>query len=249
MAALTLRRDGFGLRAEQSRLLCALAEIFQRRALRGLESNQWPLQHCRGSLPNSTCRSKTQAEFKSEYYDGQMFAMSGGSLPHSTIPMQLAAALVNALRGRGCRVASSDLRVRVSAKGPFFYPDLKVFCGEPQLADDHQDILLNPRVLYSRFFPPSSEAFDRGLKFEAYSEIESLEEYILISPIQNHASRSIRDSKPASGCCPLIPVWKPNADFPASIARSVSQRSMTASRLAIRTLAAVPPMLCAERPA
>lgn len=130
--------------------------------------------------PEQYLSIERSAEFKSEYYDGQMFAMSGGSLPHSTIPMQLAAALVNALRGRGCRVASSDLRVRVSAKGPFFYPDLKVFCGEPQLADDHQDILLNPRVLFE-VLSPSSEAFDRGLRFEAYSEIESLEEYVLVS--------------------------------------------------------------------
>jgi Uma2 family endonuclease len=120
------------------------------------------------------------AEFKSEYYDGQMFAMAGGSLPHSILPTQLAAALVNDLRGRGGRVANSDLKVRVSPKGPFVYPDLTVFCGEPQLADDYRDVLLNPRVVFE-VLSKSSEAYDRGMKFEFCREIESLQEYVLIS--------------------------------------------------------------------
>jgi len=130
--------------------------------------------------PEQYLAIERSADIKSEYYEGQMFAMSGGSLPHSLIPAQLTAALVYALRGRGCRVVTSDLKVRVSAQGPYFYPDLTVYCGEPQLADDHKDILLNPRVLFE-VLSPSSEAFDRGLKFEAYSGIESLQEYVPVS--------------------------------------------------------------------
>ena len=131
------------------------------------------------------------AEFKSEYYNGQMFAMSGGSLPHSILPMQLAAALVNALRGSGCRVASSDLKVRVAPMGPFFYPDLTVFCGTPQLADDYNDVLLNPRVVFE-FLSKSSEAYDRGRKFDAYRKIESLQEYVLVSQREPHIEVYLR---------------------------------------------------------
>jgi Uma2 family endonuclease len=119
------------------------------------------------------------AELRSEYYDGQMYAMSGGSLEHSLIPMQAGAALVNALRGRSCRVASSDLRVRVSSTGPFYYPDISVYCGEPQLADDYRDTLLNPRAILE-VLSKSTENYDRGLKFDAYRQIESLHEYVLI---------------------------------------------------------------------
>jgi Uma2 family endonuclease len=111
------------------------------------------------------------AEFKSEYYDGQMFAMAGGTLPHSILPMRLAAALINGLGSRGCEVAGSDLKIRVSPKGPFVYPDLTVYCGEPQLADDYRDVLLNPRAVFE----------DRGLKFEFYRGIESLQEYVIVS--------------------------------------------------------------------
>jgi Uma2 family endonuclease len=120
------------------------------------------------------------AEFKSEYYDGQMFAMAGGTLPHSILPMRLAAALINGLGSRGCEVAGSDLKIRVSPKGPFVYPDLTVYCGEPQLADDYRDVLLNPRAVFE-VLSKSSEGYDRGLKFEFYRGIESLQEYVIVS--------------------------------------------------------------------
>jgi len=70
--------------------------------------------------------------------------------------------------------------VRDSTSGPFVYPDLTVYCGEPQLADDYRDVLLNPRVVFE-VLSHSSEAYDRGLKFEAYRRIESLQEYVLVS--------------------------------------------------------------------
>ena len=133
-----------------------------------------------GLTPEEYLAIERAAEFKSEYYDGQMFAMAGGSLPHSILPMRLAAALINGLGRRDCEVASSDLKIRVSPKGPFFYPDLTVYCGEPELADDYRDVLLNPRVVFE-VLSKSSEGYDRGLKFEFYREIESLQEYVLVS--------------------------------------------------------------------
>jgi Uma2 family endonuclease len=120
------------------------------------------------------------AEVRSEYYDGEMFAMSGGRAPHAIISFALGAALIGALRGRRCIVTGSDLRVRVSEGGPFFYPDVSVCCGEMQLADDYKDTLLNPAVIFE-VLSPSSEGYDRGKKFAAYRRIDSLREYVLVS--------------------------------------------------------------------
>jgi Uma2 family endonuclease len=96
------------------------------------------------------------------------------------IGVSLAAALWVALRNRKCVVAGSDLRVRVSKSGPIVYPDVSVCCGDPELADDYKDILLNPTVV-CEVLSPSSEAYDRGRKFASYRQIDSLREYVLVS--------------------------------------------------------------------
>jgi Uma2 family endonuclease len=133
------------------------------------------------------------AEMKSEYYDGQMFAMSGGSLAHSMIPAGLAFALRLSLRGNDCRVATSDLRVRIAPQGPFVYPDLTVVCGEPQLADNYKDILLNPTAVFE-VISASSEAYDRGYKFAQYRRVESLREYVLLSQVEPKIETFSRDA-------------------------------------------------------
>lgn len=121
-----------------------------------------------------------KAAVKSEFYQGEMFAMSGGSLAHSLLPAGLTLAIGHQLRGKGCAVVTSDLRIRISPQGAFVYPDLAIVCGEPQLADDHRDILLNPAVVFE-VLSPSSEAYDRGHKFAEYRKIPSLREYVLVS--------------------------------------------------------------------
>jgi Uma2 family endonuclease len=121
-----------------------------------------------------------KAEFKSEYYAGRMFAMAGGTLAHALIPMNIAAQVREALGKRNCRAVNSDLRVRISESGPFVYPDLSIYCGEPKLADGHKDTLLNPQVVFE-VLSPSSEAHDRGHKFSQYRKIPSLQEYVLVS--------------------------------------------------------------------
>jgi hypothetical protein len=120
------------------------------------------------------------AEFKSEYFDGEMFIMSAGLLEHALISAALVAALAAAIRGKGARATGSDLRIGVSRHGPFFHPDVTVFCGEAELSDDLKDTLLNPTVLVE-VFSPSSEAYDRGRKFSAYRQIDSLRDYVLVS--------------------------------------------------------------------
>ena len=121
-----------------------------------------------------------EAEIRSEFHDGQMFAMSGGTLPHSLLKVRLVGALARALQGRRCEVTDSDLRVAISAQGPFVYPDAAIYCGEPRLADNYHDTLLNPTIVFE-VLSKSSEAYDRGNKFAHYRRIDSLREYVLIS--------------------------------------------------------------------
>jgi Uma2 family endonuclease len=102
------------------------------------------------------------AETKSEFHDGQMFAMPGGSLNHSLIAGDMIA-LLRSQKPEGCRVFTSDLQIKVAATGLFTYADCGVFCGEPQFAGERQDLILNP-VLIVEVLSPSTEGYDRGKK-------------------------------------------------------------------------------------
>jgi Uma2 family endonuclease len=119
------------------------------------------------------------AEFKSELYDGAMYAMSGGSYRHGQVILNLGAELRQALRGRQCSVTASEVRVRLNL-GSYAYPDISVVCGELRFADDQKDTLVNPTVLIE-VLSPSTESHDRGLKFIRYRQLESLQEYALVS--------------------------------------------------------------------
>lgn len=134
------------------------------------------------------------AEYKSEYVDGVMYAMSGASLNHNTIVANVITELGLQLRGRACRVLSSDMKVRIQDSRKFFYPDVSVICGEPQFHDERTDIILNPTLIIE-VLSDSTAAFDRGLKFQAYQQIESLKEYILISQDSPLIEQFIRETK------------------------------------------------------
>jgi|ERR1051326_1819689 Uma2 family endonuclease len=130
------------------------------------------------------------AEFRSEYYDGCVFAMAGASFPHSIITMNLGAELREALRKR-CFVMSSDARLRVSPGRVFTYPDVMAVCGEPRFADDQKDTVLNPTLIVE-VLSPSTEAHDRGFKFARYRELESLREYVLVSQKEPRVEKFVR---------------------------------------------------------
>lgn len=130
--------------------------------------------------PEEYLEIERAAEFKSDYYDGHMYAMPGGSLRHAILIASVARELGNALKDRPCTVVSSDLRLRVGSGRLYTYPDVAVFCGAPKLADQHQDILLNP-TLIAEVLSPSTERCDRGVKWTQYRTIESLQEYALVS--------------------------------------------------------------------
>ena len=130
--------------------------------------------------PEQYLEIERKAEFKSEYYNGEMFAMAGAKSSHNLINTNLTRELSLQLRSRPCRVYSSDQRVWVAPTGLYTYPDLVVVCGEPRLQDGVLDTLLNPTVIVE-VLSPSTEAYDRGRKFGNYRTIESLKAYLMVS--------------------------------------------------------------------
>src|SRR6266849_2096693 len=130
--------------------------------------------------PEQYLEIERAAEFRNEYYNGRMYAMSGGSHPHAIVIGNLAFALRSGLGKRPCLVTPIDLRVRVAPTGLYTYPDVVVVCGEPRYADDQRDTLLNP-ILLIEVLSPSTEAYDRGFKSAQYRTLESLQEYALVS--------------------------------------------------------------------
>src|SRR5882672_4285053 len=110
------------------------------------------------------------AEFKSEYLDGVVYALAGASPRHNLIVANIIISVGGQLKGRPCRVYPSDLRVRVSSAKRFFYPDVSVVCGDDEFADDEQDIILNPTLLVE-VSSETTAAYDRGKKFLSYQQI------------------------------------------------------------------------------
>ncbi len=130
--------------------------------------------------PEQYLEIERQAENKSEYYAGQMFAMAGASRAHNLIVGNVVREIGNRLKGRPCETYPSDMRVLVSAAGLYTYPDVSVACGEPEFWDGKIDVLLNPVVIFE-VLSDSTEAYDRGAKFALYQRLASLQEYVLVS--------------------------------------------------------------------
>ena len=129
--------------------------------------------------PEEYLEIERKAEFRSEYYKGEMFAMAGAGQRHNLIVMNLSGTLHQQFLTRSCVVYPPDLRVRTKNRA-YCYPDVTAVCGESRFDDDHRDTLLNP-VLLIEVTSPSTEAYDRGLKFEQYRSIETLREYLLVA--------------------------------------------------------------------
>lgn len=119
-------------------------------------------------------------DIRSEYYNGRMYAMSGGTHPHAIVIGNLGSELRIALKKGPCVVTTSDMRVRVSKTGLYTYPDIVVVCDPPQYGDGRHDTVLNPTLIVE-VLSPSTEAYDRGFKFAQYRTLESLQEYALVS--------------------------------------------------------------------
>ena len=120
-------------------------------------------------------------EERHEFLDGVVYAMAGESPDHSTICFNLATIIGAQIRDKPCRGFSPNMKVRTSSGDLFAYPDLMIVCGEAKFHDKRGGVLLNPTVIFE-VLSPSTEKYDRGEKFLRYrTQIESLEDYVLVS--------------------------------------------------------------------
>lgn len=137
-------------------------------------------------IANLKCESMTAAQYleweaqqpiRYEYLDGQVYAMTGGTIPHNDIALNLATALKLFLKNTNCKVQMSDVKVVLSEQGPYFYPDIVVSCDP----NDRQakDGIRSPKLIIE-VLSPSTVGFDYGQKFRAYRRLASLQEYVLV---------------------------------------------------------------------
>ena len=127
--------------------------------------------------PQEYLKWEEQQPIKYEYINGEVVAMTGGTIPHNDVALNLAASLKNHLRGKGCKVQIADVKVGVSENGPFHYPDVMVSCD---LRDQKARKSIYYPCLIVEVLSPGTEGFDRGQKFRNYRQIETLKEYVLI---------------------------------------------------------------------
>lgn len=111
------------------------------------------------------------------YIDGEIYNMTGGTIPHNDIAVNLTTLLKTFLRGKGCKVSMADAKVGISEQGPFHYPDIMVTC-DPR--DQKARKVIYYPCLIVEVLSPSTEGFDRGDKFQHYRQISTLKEYVLI---------------------------------------------------------------------
>ncbi|MCB0153793.1 MAG: Uma2 family endonuclease [Anaerolineae bacterium] len=125
------------------------------------------------------------ADYKSEYYRGEIFAMAGASANYNRIAGNLYAILNFGLESKPCEVFSSDMKLHVKQGELYTYPDIMVVCGRTKFVKDRTDTITNPNVIIE-VLSTSTEAYDRGLKFELYRAIDTFQFYILIDQSRVH---------------------------------------------------------------
>lgn len=141
--------------------------------------------------PEEYLELERKSEIRSEYLDGEMFAMTGARRNHILITLNLSAELGTQLFDRPCEIYPTEMRTKVSPTGLYTYPDMAVVCGEPVFEDDHFDTLLNPQVIIE-VLSDSTESYDRGKKFAHYRAIDSLSEYLLVSQAECRIEKFVR---------------------------------------------------------
>jgi Uma2 family endonuclease len=143
--------------------------------------------------PEDYLAIERKAEFKSEYFNGEMFAMAGARRPHNRIVSNIIRVIDTQLLERDCNIYPSDMRVKIEKINKYTYPDVVVTCGKEILEDDEMDTLLNP-ILIIEILSAYTEAYDRGEKFQHYQFIQSLAEYILITQDAIRVEQYMRQS-------------------------------------------------------
>jgi Uma2 family endonuclease len=142
--------------------------------------------------PEEYLAAERLSETRSEYIDGGVYPMTGTTVNHNRIVVDLSRQLLNQLDERPCEVFTSEVKVVLQGSRKFFYPDVAVVCGELNYYDDRKDIIANP-ALVVEVLSPSTESFDRGAKFQAYQTVESLKEYLLVTQDEPFVEQFIKN--------------------------------------------------------
>ena len=141
--------------------------------------------------PEEYLALEENAEYKSEYYAGEIFNMAGASYRHNCIVTNILSVVSGKLLNSGCRILGLDLRLWAAEKELFTYPDAMILCGEPQFYEGRNDTVLNPRVIFE-VLSESTKNYDRGEKFAMYRSIPSLQEYVLAEQDSAHVERFVK---------------------------------------------------------
>jgi Uma2 family endonuclease len=128
--------------------------------------------------PSEYLAWEEQQKFRYEYIDGEILAMTGGTINHSRIAVNFSTILRNHLRGSGCQILNSDAKVQITGSTAYFYPDVSVTCDE---LDRNAEQFISYPCLIIEVLSPSTEADDRGRKFRKYRRSVSLQEYVLVN--------------------------------------------------------------------
>jgi Uma2 family endonuclease len=130
---------------------------------------------------------------KHEYYQGEIFAMSGASLKHNEVFSNLFGEIQGKLKGKNCKPYGSDLRIHVPKNSLYTYPDISIICDKANLTDDKFDTATNPAVIIE-LLSKSTRNYDRFEKFSLYRDITSLKEYILVDTQKIHIENYVRNA-------------------------------------------------------
>jgi Uma2 family endonuclease len=152
-----------------------------------------PQEKLKYTLDDYVELEKTSEE-RLEFWDGNVWSMSGASLPHNQVQGNIYFALRSKLQGKACSIFSSDMRIKVPVYSPYRYPDLSALCGEAEVEKfEGLDVLINPQLIVE-ILSDSTEAFDRGDKFTYYKSIESFVEYLLIAQRRPHVTQYVKQA-------------------------------------------------------
>jgi Uma2 family endonuclease len=136
-------------------------------------------------------KQEEQADFKSEYLDGKIIPMTGGTTNHNQIAVNITTELNIALKNLDYRVYMGDVRLWMPEKQIFTYPDIMVIKGSPIYYENRKDTIVNPTLIIE-VLSPSTQSYDREGKFIAYRSIKSFQEYVLISQTQIYGEKFVK---------------------------------------------------------
>jgi Uma2 family endonuclease len=132
--------------------------------------------------PEEYLEMERASEEKHEYYNGEVFTMSGATIRHNSIVTNINGIIIPFLKGKNCKIFGSDLRIHIPVNTLYTYPDLSIICGKPETTDIYTDNVTNPSVIIE-VLSKSTMNYDRGTKFYLYRSIRTLKEYITINSL------------------------------------------------------------------